>query len=222
MWLLPDVARRRPELLHLDSGRRRLVPLLVVLLPSRDRRGGSTSSPAASSSAVDSTSRHSGVQRPSLKMAPSGTSSAGTVSVPKPPVTFNGVNYREFVQHMRIHLRGQRLWVYLTGERPCPPRPVPPTELVFPADATEDVQRAAVAAFEDALEEYQRSSTPTRCGTMGMLRPLPSWWPALSPSTRPMCLGCLRSRRCGIVLYLSVLQEEQSLQQQDATVDAFY
>lgn len=88
-------------------------------------------------------------------MAPSGTSSTGIVSVPKPPITFNGVNYREFVQHMRIHLRGQRLWVYLTGERPCPPHPVPPTKPIFPADATEDVQRAAVAAFEDALEEYQ-------------------------------------------------------------------
>ena len=36
-----------------------------------------------------------------------------------------------------------------------PTRLVPPTGSVFPADATEDVQRAAVAAFEEALEEYQ-------------------------------------------------------------------
>ena len=54
------------------------------------------------------------------------SSSSGYVTIPRSPVIFYGTNYTEFVGFMRIHMRGLRLWGVLTGEVPCPPRPVPP------------------------------------------------------------------------------------------------
>ena len=68
---------------------------------------------------------------------------------------FDGLNYRDWFQHMRLHMRGQRLWDFLTSELPCPPRPVPPIEPVLPKDASEDTRKEASDAFEDAMETFQ-------------------------------------------------------------------
>lgn len=38
--------------------------------------------------------------------------SSGFVSIPCYPLIFDGVNYTDFISHMRIHLRGLRLWAY--------------------------------------------------------------------------------------------------------------
>jgi transposase InsO family protein len=38
-------------------------------------------------------------------------------------VLFNGTNYRDWVPRMRLHMRGLRLWDFLTGELSCPPSP---------------------------------------------------------------------------------------------------
>ena len=45
----------------------------------------------------------------------------GAVPILRCPVVFNGNNWGEFSFHMEIHMGGQQLWGYLTGERPCPP-----------------------------------------------------------------------------------------------------
>ena len=79
----------------------------------------------------------------------------GTVSVPRCLVIFDGLNYRDWFQHMRLHMLGQRLWEFFTGVLPCPPRPAPPAEPVLPKDASEDAHTKASEVFEDAMETFQ-------------------------------------------------------------------
>lgn len=43
------------------------------------------------------------------------TSSSATC--PRRPMIFDGVNYTEFVAHMRIHMRGLRLWSFFWSSR---------------------------------------------------------------------------------------------------------
>lgn len=68
-------------------------------------------------------------------MAPSSSSSVG-VSVPRCPVIFDGTIYRAWVPHMRLLMRGLRVWEFLTGDLPCPPRRTTPTPPVIPDRAT--------------------------------------------------------------------------------------
>ena len=92
-------------------------------------------------------------------MAPS--TSSGGVPVLRCPVLFNGTNYRDWVPRLRIHMRGLRLWEFLTGELPCPPRPTAPTPPVLPveptlsATATDDEKQtfATLLADHDASVE---------------------------------------------------------------------
>ena len=94
---------------------------------------------------------------------------------PSLSVIFDGANYTEFAGFMRIHMRGLRLWGVLTGEIPCPPRPVlpvvptQPTPLVLAAtasqadkDAAKVTDAAAVRAYEQKVEEYDASLTAYR------------------------------------------------------------
>ena len=67
----------------------------------------------------------------------------GTVFVPRCPVIFDGLNYRDWFQHMRLHMRGQCLWEFLTGELPCPPHPAPPAEPVLAADTPSRVEEGS-------------------------------------------------------------------------------
>jgi hypothetical protein len=60
------------------------------------------------------------------------SSSSGYVAVPRCPLTFDGTNYADFAAHMRVHMRGLRLWGVLCGEVPCPPRPLAPVAPVSP------------------------------------------------------------------------------------------
>jgi len=56
---------------------------------------------------------------------------------------------------MEIHMGGQQLWGYLTGERPCPPTPIAPTSPTYAPDAPDEVKKPLLDAFEAALEVYQ-------------------------------------------------------------------
>lgn len=89
-------------------------------------------------------------------------SSSGYVAIPRCPVTFDGANYPDFAAFMRVHMRGLRLWSVLSGEVPCPPRPVAPMASVAPMtialapDATQEVKDAAKSADDIALADYAR------------------------------------------------------------------
>jgi hypothetical protein len=90
------------------------------------------------------------------------SSSSAYVVVPRFPMTFDGVNYVDFASHMRVHMRGLRLWGVLCGEVPCPPRPlalvapVPPTPPVIAADASEADRVAAKTADDAAVDAYDQ------------------------------------------------------------------
>jgi hypothetical protein len=83
------------------------------------------------------------------------SSLSGTVSVPRCPVLFDGVNYSHWAQHMSLHMRGQRLWDVLSGELPCPPCPIAPTMSSLASQAIDDDRAKAKEQFNDAMENYQ-------------------------------------------------------------------
>jgi len=56
---------------------------------------------------------------------------------------------------MEVHMDGQLLWGYLTGERICPPRPLLPTPPTYPPDADDDAKNDLLEAFEAEMESYQ-------------------------------------------------------------------
>ena len=89
--------------------------------------------------------------------------SSGYVATPRCPVIFDGANYAEFVAFMRIPMCGIRLWGVLSGEVPCPPRPVPPvaptpppTPPAIDADAFDADRAAARVAADDAGATYDQ------------------------------------------------------------------
>ena len=75
----------------------------------------------------------------------------GAVLIPWCPVIFNGNNWGEF----SFHMGGQRLWGYLTGEWPCPPTPPAPTPPTYAPNATDEVKKPLLDAFEAELEAYK-------------------------------------------------------------------
>jgi hypothetical protein len=64
------------------------------------------------------------------------STSSGSVPVLRCLVLFNGTNYRDWIPRMRLHMRGLRLWDFLTGELACPSRPSAPAELMITEKTT--------------------------------------------------------------------------------------
>jgi hypothetical protein len=79
----------------------------------------------------------------------------GAIPVPRCPVDFNGANWSEFAFYMEIHMGGQKLWHYLTGERPCPHTPSLPAPPTYAPDAPDTVKQPLLEAFEAQMETYQ-------------------------------------------------------------------
>ncbi|XP_037457494.1 uncharacterized protein LOC119328613 [Triticum dicoccoides] len=164
-------------------------------------------------------------------MAPSTTT--GAVPVPRCPVIFNRQNYRDWVQHMKLHMRGQLVWEHLSGALPCPLLPTPPAELAFPVDADETKQREMLDAFEEATEEYQNQLHLYKQWTNDDARAssilvnsmdVDLTMDVVALTTAYQMWEHLRHRyeSTGDAMYLSVVRQEQQLQQGDATVDDFY
>ncbi|XBI54972.1 hypothetical protein VPH35_036883 [Triticum aestivum] len=90
------------------------------------------------------------------------SSSLGYIAIPRCPVIFDGANYTEFAAFMRIHMRGLRLLGVLSGEVPCPQRPVPPMAPIPPppppalATASDDDRAAARVAADDLVAAYDQ------------------------------------------------------------------
>ena len=58
-------------------------------------------------------------------MSSSSILSVGGVQITQCPVLFNGTNYRDWVPRLRWHMRGLRLWEFITGDISCPSLVVP-------------------------------------------------------------------------------------------------
>ncbi|CAM8997492.1 unnamed protein product [Rhodiola kirilowii] len=146
---------------------------------------------------------------------------------------FNGTNFAEWIHHMRLHMRGQRLLDFLTGELPCPPCPTPPTMLVLPADVSAEVKQKASAEFDDAMESFHNQYTTFRTWMDEDAR-ASSIIVASMEVSLSSDIVCLESAQLmwahlqeryaptGDSLFLSVVHREQSLQQGNATIDEFY
>jgi hypothetical protein len=70
-------------------------------------------------------------------------------------VLFNSINYRDCVPHMRLNMRGLRLWDFLTGELPCPPSPSAPAQPVISENTTVAEKEKLLTDYEDHLASYE-------------------------------------------------------------------
>ncbi|EAZ12182.1 hypothetical protein OsJ_02065 [Oryza sativa Japonica Group] len=168
----------------------------------------------------------------STMMAPP-SGKPGAISLPKPPVIFNGLNFREYALHMQIHMCSQRLWGYLIGDRPCQPCPTLPAELAIPADADENTKRGLLDDLAAAMEAYQTDlslyetwleeeayAKAILVGSMEVdisldiagLASSELMWTRLRQQYEPR----------NDAMFLAVVNEAQSLRQLDATVDEFF
>jgi hypothetical protein len=85
----------------------------------------------------------------------SSLTSSGPVPVLRCLVLFNGTNYRDWVSRMRLHMRGLRLWNFLTGELPCPPSPSAPAQPIISQKTTAAEKEWLLANYEDRLASYE-------------------------------------------------------------------
>ena len=131
---------------------------------------------------------------------------------------------------MKLHMRGQLVWEHLSGALPCPLLPTPPVELAFPVDADETKQREMLDAFEEATEEYQNQLHLYKQWTNDDARAssilvnsmdVDLTMDVVALTTAYQMWEHLRHRyeSTGDAMYLSVVRQEQQLQQGDATVD---
>jgi hypothetical protein len=70
-------------------------------------------------------------------------------------VIFNGTNYHDWVPRMRLHMRGLRLWDFLTGEVPCPPSPSVPARPVISEKTTTAEKEKLLADYDYRLASYE-------------------------------------------------------------------
>jgi hypothetical protein len=70
-------------------------------------------------------------------------------------VLFNGTDYRDWVPHMHLHMRGLRLWDFLMGELPCLPSPLAPAQPMISKKTTAAEKEKLLADYEDRLASYE-------------------------------------------------------------------
>jgi hypothetical protein len=56
---------------------------------------------------------------------------------------------------MCLHMRGLRLWDFLTGDPPCPPSPSAPAQPVILEKTTAAEKEKLLADYEDRLASYE-------------------------------------------------------------------
>jgi hypothetical protein len=85
----------------------------------------------------------------------SSLTSSDLVSVLRCLVLFNGTNYRDWVPHMRLHMRELHLWDFLTGELPYPSSPSAPAQPVISEKTIAAEKERLLADYEDRLASYE-------------------------------------------------------------------
>jgi hypothetical protein len=70
-------------------------------------------------------------------------------------VLFNGTNYRDWIFCMRLHMRGLRLWNFLTGELPYSPSPSAPAQPMMSEKTATAEKEKLLVDYEDRLASYE-------------------------------------------------------------------
>jgi hypothetical protein len=133
---------------------------------------------------------------------------------------------------MEVHMDGQLLWGYLTGDRICP-IPILPKQPTYPPDADDAAKYALLDAFEAEIETYQSDlglyETWLREEKSARAILLASIKIDLARSLRGLATSHLMwdhlRRNYEIrneAMYLVVVEEAQSLRQLDSTVNDFH
>jgi hypothetical protein len=163
--------------------------------------------------------------------------SSSTSSVPVPvlrcPVLFKGTNYHDWVPRMRLHMRGLRLWNFLTGELPCPPSPLAPTQLVISEKTTAAEKERLLADCEDRLASYESQfltyrtwlDEDARAGSV-LTASMENHFAAdiMDFERTHQMWSFLRQKyeSTGQSTYLAAIRQEQLLCQGDSTVEDFF
>jgi hypothetical protein len=77
---------------------------------------------------------------------------SGGVQIARCPVLFNGTNYHDWVPRLRWHMRGLRLWEFLTGDMPCPPPPVAPVRPTIPDKAADNMKMKLLDEYDASMD----------------------------------------------------------------------
>jgi hypothetical protein len=159
--------------------------------------------------------------------------SASGASVLRCPVIFDGTNYCDWVPRMRLHMRGLRLWEFLTGELRCPPCPTAPTQPVITEKATDAEKTLLFADFADRQASYEsRFSTyrawldeDARAGsilTASMVDRIAADIVDFGYASQMWAFLRDRYEPTGQSTYLAAIRQEQLLRQGDSTVEDFF
>jgi hypothetical protein len=71
------------------------------------------------------------------------------------PTIMTGFLACVFLPRMRLHMRGLRLWDFLTGELPCLPSPAAPAQPMISEKTTAAENEKLLADYEDCLASYE-------------------------------------------------------------------
>jgi hypothetical protein len=85
----------------------------------------------------------------------SSSTSSSSIPVLRCLVIFNDTNYCGWVPRMCLHMRGLRLWEFLTGELPYPLSPSAPVQHVISEKTTATEKDVLIADYEDPLALYE-------------------------------------------------------------------
>lgn len=154
-------------------------------------------------------------------------------SIPRCPVILDGSNYLEWVPHMRVHMRGLRLWDIVTGALPCPLQPIAPVELMIPADASEEDKKKLQEDYEEELASFDAQSRAITawadedaraCSilTASVIQRISNEIVAF-PTSHHMWLALQQKYESSSqAVFLEAIQREQALCQGDSSVEDFF
>jgi hypothetical protein len=163
----------------------------------------------------------------------SSSTSSGPAPVLRCLVLFNGTNYRDWVPHMRLHMRGLHLWDFLTGELPCPLSPSAPTQPVISEKTTAAEKEKLLADYEDCLASYESQFHAYRtwldedaCAGSVLTTSMEDHFAAdiVDFERTHQMWSFLRQKyeSTGQSTYLAAIHQEQLLRQDDTTVEDFF
>ena len=158
---------------------------------------------------------------------------SGGAQIPRCPVIFDGTNYHDWVPHMRWHMRGLRLWEFLSGELPCPALPDRPVQPVIPPENSEEEQKKLREAYDDDMASYMSHfrayrtwlDEDARAGAVlvaSMEKHLAGEVIRLDHAAQMWAVLRQRYEPSGQSTYIAALRQEQLLQQGDSSVEDFF